>query len=876
MLMCGKGAYPQARACRLARLLLVGAVSIALGASLSAAEPVPTDSLTSVQQDYHRLMLSARAGEMAGAYLQENGQRLFIALTERADLQEWRQTGERLVQQYSLYHSASLQTLGERSHLIIDLARPVYLVDETLSLSVVGLVNWEMVFANRDDRIAPAALLDSIRADSRGGLIELTFTGHHDLITEVGFEQNPNQLIIELPGVDPRHYLRQANLQMPALLGMPDVQGTPNGHSRLVFSTQVPMDLVDAHTSIDPQTQRSRIHLLLVPDGVVSERSLLATDQLDRLELTQDAGRGLNLIIGRVGESRVNSYFLEAPGRLMVDFPGVSPEAVEQAVFDFAPDANYVQRIRYGETRLGSARIELTLHPGYAEQLSRQTVAHRDNYEFGTLVSLPEASRVLSEGDYPDDLQGIAYFERDTLRHLPRFDFSVQPSLTIGSVTLSGAEYRDGSALMALEPGQRFSLMGALDQAMSQDPAYQAARAEFRATQELIPQARSEYLPQVSFSYQYSAQNQNVLSSGSIPEERTSLSAQNASLTLTQPIYRPSSLIGLSQAEKAVQQAELALLAAEQALIMRIAEAYLNVLSAQDGLEVAKAEHEAIATQFRQTEISFRSGLASRSDLNEAQSLTALTRARMIEAQNRLDDAQLAVKEIIGAEVDSLHSFSADFRAAPPFPAQVEPWISAALDQNLSLQSRRMAEQIAGDQIRRQRADHLPTVDLFASTGYQDADKTLYSDSRQTVSNYEIGVRVNVPIFTGGRTSSLVREATARYEQSGYEAEQEYRRTERTVRSAFNGVTSSAEMLAALREGVLAQEVRLATRMRGFQAGLESTVAVLDAYQNYYAARRDFLQSRYDYLINRLVLKQSVGTLSRQDLADLDRLLEQH
>ncbi|QEW06796.1 TolC family outer membrane protein [Nitrincola iocasae] len=876
MLMFRRVPNPQSRVWRLSRLLLVAAVSMAIGGTAAATEPLPSDQQVSIQEDYHRLTLSARAGEMAGAYLQENGQRLFITLTDGANLEEWRLTGERLVQQYSLYHASSLQTLGERSYLIIDLARPVYLVDETLSLSVVGLVNWEMVFANLDDTIVSAELLDSIHAESRGGLIELTFTGHHDLITELMFEQDPDQLVIELPGVDPRHYLRQANLQMPALLGLPEVQGTPNGHSRLVFTTQGPMDLVDAHTSIDPVTNRSRIHLLLVPDGAVSERSLLNAEQLNRFELTPEAGAGLNLIIGKLAESRVNSYFLEAPGRLMVDFPGVSPETVEQAVFAFAPDPDYVKRIRYGETRLGSARIELTLHEGYAEQLSRQTVAHRDNYEFGTLVSLPEASRVLSESDYPDDLQGIAYFERDTLRHLPRFDFSVQPSLTIGSVTLSGAEYRDGSNLTALGQGQRFSLMTALDEALLRDPTYHAARAEFRAIQELIPQARSEYLPQVSFSYQFSAKNQNVISSGSIPEEQTSLAEQSASLTLTQPIYRPGSLIGLTQAEKAVQQAELALLAAEQSLIMRIAEAYLNVLSAQDSLEVAKAEHEAIATQFRQTEISFRSGLASRSDLSEAQSLTALTRARMIEAQNRLDDAQLAVKEIIGSEVESLHSFSADFRAAPPFPAQVEPWISAALDQNLSLQSRRMAEQIAGNQIRRERAGHLPTVDLFASTGFQDADKTLYSNSRQTVNNYEVGVRVNVPIFSGGRTSSLVREATARYEQTGYEVEQEHRLTERTVRSAFNGVTSSAEMLAALREGVLAQEVRLATRMRGFQAGLESTVAVLDAYQSYYAARRDFLQSRYDYLMNRLVLKQSVGTLSRQDLAELDRLLERH
>ncbi|OIN06539.1 hypothetical protein BFR47_04025 [Oceanisphaera psychrotolerans] len=349
----------------------------------------------------------------------------------------------------------------------------------------------------------------------------------------------------------------------------------------------------------------------------------------------------------------------------------------------------------------------------------------------------------------------------------------------------------------------------------------------------------------------------------------------NLALNLTQPVYRRASLIAIDQAEVAVEQAKLALLAAEQDMLMRLTTAYLDVLAARDERDLAEAEHNAVTAQLQQAQIRFNSGLLSLADYNESRSLEALTRARLMKADFQYEDARLGVKEIVGQEVESLHGFNADFRAAAPFPERVDRWVGAALDQNLALQAQRLSTNIARQEIGRRRAEHLPTVDLFASAGQQVSESTLFSDTRQDVNELEVGIRVNVPIYSGGRTASLVRESAARLDRSNQELEREYRKTERIVRSAYASLVSSTAMLAALREGILAQEIRLATRLKGFESGVETSVSVLDAYQSYYAARRDFMNARYEYLKNRLTLKQAVGSLARNDVADLDLMLEQ-
>jgi len=167
----------------------------------------------------------------------------------------------------------------------------------------------------------------------------------------------------------------------------------------------------------------------------------------------------------------------------------------------------------------------------------------------------------------------------------------------------------------------------------------------------------------------------------------------------------------------------------------------------------------------------------------------------------------------------------------------------------------------------------LPTLDAVASQSRQDASGTLFGGPQDIVSR-EVSARLNVPIYSGGNTSSLVREAQARRDKAVEEQEEELRKTERTARSAFLGVQASVSSLDALRKNVIAQESALETKLEGLRVGVQSVVTVVDAYRLFFSARRDYLQARYDYLINRLRLKQSVGSLSQNDLELLATLLD--
>jgi len=851
-------------------LMVGGAFVLGLAAEreLLAAEPAPAAAATvqgeadrALVTGEHRLLITAKPGDLLSTHLQANGQRLFITLSASADLEQWRNKAEKLQQQPSIFHKAYVQTVGDRNHLVVEFMRPVNLVDETVTLNGDSNLSWELLLRERpiDSSIR---LLEQVKVEKRGNLYDLSFVGHTEMVVEVSLADQSRQLLVELPGVPSD----QVKLPvMPDFMGTPEVADRSGGGSVLIFRPSMPVDLLDAQIGSNPEQETSFIHLLLVPDAQVQEEF-----QAPQSFAMADLRSGFGLEFEGAGDVQAQGYYLTSPGRLVVDFPGVPAAAIADQVAGFSADAQFIERVRYGATGLGSARVEFTLEPSYAAGLARHVTPFLDRYSGALTVAMPQAAIQPQDG-FPDDLKGIAGFEMDTLRHVSAFDFTRQPVLSIGSVTLDDAHY---AAETPIPDGERFRLLDLVDQALEQDPTYQAARAEFRARSEVLPQAKADYLPQVSFSYQYSSKYQTVNESGSIPVGNYDVPGYNLSLNLTQPVYRRANLIAIDQAEVAVEQAKLALLAAEQDLIMRLSTAYLDVLAARDERDLAQAEHNAVVAQLEQAQLRFNSGLLSRADYNESRSLEALTRARLMKAEFKYDDARLGVKEIVGSEVASLHGFNADFRAAPPFPERVDRWVGAALDQNLALQAQRLSIAIAQKEVSRRGAEHLPTVDLFVSAGQQVSESTLFSDSRQDVSDYEVGLRLNVPIFSGGRTSSLVREATARLDKTQQEMEREYRKTERIVRSAYSSLVSSTSMLAALREGVLAQEIRLATRLKGFESGIETSVSVLDAYQSYYAARRDFMQSRYEYLKNRLALKQAVGTLARNDVSDLDMMLE--
>ena len=223
--------------------------------------------------------------------------------------------------------------------------------------------------------------------------------------------------------------------------------------------------------------------------------------------------------------------------------------------------------------------------------------------------------------------------------------------------------------------------------------------------------------------------------------------------------------------------------------------------------------------------------------------------------------------------IEGLRPLKADIPLVRPDPARVEAWLTTAENQNLRLESRRQGVVVASQEVDRQRAGHIPTINLVGTNNYTRAGGTIFGGGSNTETT-NVGVTLSVPIFEGGATSSLAREAAFRYQKSREDLEAERRSLERLTRAAFQGVTSGTGLVVALGQTVQAQEKALESKEEGRKAGLITVLPVLDATRDLYAAKRDYAQARYDYLINRLKLKEAAGTLSEQDLVALNGLLD--
>lgn len=753
--------------------------------------------------------------------------------------------------------------------LQLKLARPLRVLDETIAASPGGRSRWELVLGEGTDRqiklgnIQPA--LETIGFGGQDDRLDITLSGSAALVAEVSLQEDPPRVLVDLPGV-PRAHLDRVVAEtdsLPAIVRGLRVQAVSDKLNRLVFDMRNPVDMVDAGGVVNGALGQVTMSVVSdqLPKAAGDARSAQA---LRVLEVKQGDSGGVDLALAGAAGVRLNAFTLLGPSRLVVDFLGWSPDRVRSAVNAFKSAHPLVRQAVLSETRLGSARVvfELAAPVGLAFRGDLQGVYGRDARDGRVVIGLGmpgPGSMMAYGGPRPLDLR----LRRDMM------DLR-QPQVVIRPMQLEG-EY--ATAQIPDTPvGKRFNLINLLESALLSDSRYGAAKAEYQANAEAIPQARAGYLPVAAFDYQRSNVGQTVRESV-FPTGSVSYPSKSSNLTITQPLIRLQSIIRMGQANVSVEQAKLNLLAAEQDLILRVASAYLGLLAARDAVDLTRAERETTESQLEVARTRLQGGLGTVVHVHETEARFALAKARELEALNREEDARAALKEIVGEEVSGVHGFKADFIAAEPRPSRAEAWVQAALDQNLALQARNLAVEIAGLEIRRQQAGHLPTVDAFGSLSRQETGGSLYG-AGQYVTNRELGVRLRVPIFEGGMTSSLVREAEARRDKAHHERDQEFRRTERLARSAFLGVQTSVASLEALRQNVVAQESALETKQEGFRSGLQTIVSVVDAYRLYFAARRDYLQARYEYLVNRLKLKQSVGTLSRNDLNDLAALLE--
>jgi outer membrane protein len=410
-------------------------------------------------------------------------------------------------------------------------------------------------------------------------------------------------------------------------------------------------------------------------------------------------------------------------------------------------------------------------------------------------------------------------------------------------------------------------LMQVYSLALKSDPQLLAEAASQQATNELKKQARANFLPDISLSASNSKiwQDSTAQSFGGKRDYNT----HGYSLTLTQPLYRRQNKVVDTQADIAIESAVASYQAAEQSLIVRVAEGYFDVLAAQDDVSFAKAEYDALALQLEQTQQRFDVGVATITDVVESQAAYDLANASVIEADNALINSKERLQEIAGVFVDELSELNEESPLIQPEPLDIKEWTDNALIQNLGLKVVAAEVRNARQEIELRKSGHYPTIDLVGQKDYSSQSDTNFGGSSKTHQE-SIGVQFSLPLYQGGSISSQTREAGHRLTQAMQQEEQERRAVVRQTRESYNSVMSGISRVKALKQATISGEKALESTEAGFEVGTRTTVDVVNVRRDLFSARRDYAQARYTYIVNSLRLKQAAGNLASSDLEQIN------
>ncbi|MCH8059592.1 MAG: TolC family outer membrane protein [Proteobacteria bacterium] len=436
--------------------------------------------------------------------------------------------------------------------------------------------------------------------------------------------------------------------------------------------------------------------------------------------------------------------------------------------------------------------------------------------------------------------------------------------------------------------GHSASLLEVYQQALQSDPRIHEAEARRLAALEAEPQARGVLLPQIGFGGNWTKFDSSGTTTGEDSQGIFTSSSESRGettrwqFTLRQTLFRWDQIVNLRRANKIVAKAEADREAAQQDLIIRVAQRYFDVLAAEDRLTSIHADRQSIARQLEQAKQRFDVGLIAITDVQESQAAYDQSVAAEIGAKRTLATSREFLREITGQHVSTLSAPDDDFPLRNPAPSDEASWVNLALSQNLVLISSRLDEKLARDEISFRRNGRYPSIDLVASMGESDTPGELriapapaFSTADSDGQSDSISIQFNVPLFAGGYTSSRVREAVYLHRASREQLQRVTRETERQARDAYLGVLSEMSRVRALKQAVASSRTALEATEAGFDVGTRTIVDVLNSQFNLYASITGFYQSRYDYILNVLALKQAAGNLQIQDLENVDQWLKE-
>lgn len=418
-------------------------------------------------------------------------------------------------------------------------------------------------------------------------------------------------------------------------------------------------------------------------------------------------------------------------------------------------------------------------------------------------------------------------------------------------------------------------LMKVYELATSNDPSFLSAGATNRAAQESPAIARSALLPVISASATAAGNNvetKSTSATASLPGSTTiqphtnKFHTSSLNVQLTQPLYRKDRWIALDQSKVEVNQADATFAFEQQALMLRASQLYFDVLRAADTLTFSLAEQAAFGQQLEQSQQRFEVGLIAITDVEEAKAGFDLARAQVIQAENALDNAREALREVSGEYHESVATLGTSMPLDMPEPNDIDMWTTTALKQNLQLAGQRYATDRSRLEIQRIESGHLPTLDLVGAHGRNFANGSASSRSKTDIVNTSIGLELNIPIYSGGSVIARTRQSRHLYQRDIDEVERVRRSVQRQTRDSFLGVRSGISRVNALAQAVKSNEAAANAIEAGFQVGTRTTVDVLNAKRDLFRAKRDFADARYLYVIDILNLKQAAGTLAVDDL----------
>ena len=430
------------------------------------------------------------------------------------------------------------------------------------------------------------------------------------------------------------------------------------------------------------------------------------------------------------------------------------------------------------------------------------------------------------------------------------------------------------SAALAL-PVRAQSLVDLYESARVFDASYQSAKSQYDATIAKADQAKAAVLPTANLALGVSRSNQEVIPETGASSDRT-YGTQSAAVSASQPLYRPGNLASYRQGLKQVDLAQAQLASADQDLIVRVSQAYFDVLAAQDSLTFVQAQKAAVGEQLASAKRNFEVGTSTITDTREAQARSDLVIAQEIAAENDLRVKKIALDQLVGKSDAKPQPLAQPLALPALVPNDVNVWVQQSEADHPNIKQSQIALEVAQLETKKAEAGHKPTLDLTASYGmnrYPDGNPSSSLPGSYRANAGSIGLSFNLPLFAGFSTQNRIRETLALEEKARNDLEATRRAIAQGTRTVFFGVLSGQGQVKALEAAEASSQSALDANKLGYQVGVRINIDVLNSQSQLFQTKRDLAKARYDVLVGGLKLRQANGTLKAEDLQGVNALL---